>query len=273
MQRFSRLVILTVVAALALLYQGTAALAQPSNDDITGAVAINGLPSTVTANTSDATVAADDPMTDCFGPAATVWYSFTPSQSVPVFLHTAGSDYDTTLAVFTGSPGALTEVACNDDLEGTGAALVFNADAGTRYFIMAGTCCGAEPGQVGPGGTLVLHADVAPPPMAVSVTVNRRGTASQTGLVTVTGTITCNQSGGGNLQLRLSQRHGRLLARGGGDDAVLCGPARSTWSMQLSSETAVVFGSGQADVTWSAVACDRLTCAEASGSMAVRLRR
>ena len=131
MRRITRLVVLTVVAALAMLCHSTSALAQPSNDDISGPVIINGLPFTATANTSDATVAADDPATTCFGPAATVWYRFTPSQSGPVALSTEGSDYDTTLAVFTGSPGALNEVACNDDRIGLAAALIFSGDAGT----------------------------------------------------------------------------------------------------------------------------------------------
>lgn len=59
----------------------------------------------------------DDP-TDCYGSAGSVWYAFTPSESGTLDIPTAGSDYDTALGVYTGSRGALSPVACNDDADG-----------------------------------------------------------------------------------------------------------------------------------------------------------
>ena len=78
MRHLARLLVLTLMAALPVVFLSTAASAAPSNDDITAAVTVPGLPFTHTVDTSDATVAVDDPATECFGPLATVWYTFTP---------------------------------------------------------------------------------------------------------------------------------------------------------------------------------------------------
>jgi len=112
---------------------------------------------------TDATLAPGDPLTSCFSPAATVWYTFTPEESVRVQIDTRGSDYVTTLGVFTGTPGQLVEVTCNRRF-GTESVVRFDAAAGTTYIIMAGTFTRFGGGPVGPGGNLVLNACVAPPP-------------------------------------------------------------------------------------------------------------
>jgi hypothetical protein len=43
--------------------------------------------------------------------------------------NTFGSDYDTTLSVYTGSRGALTQIACNDDADLLQSLVRFNATA------------------------------------------------------------------------------------------------------------------------------------------------
>ena len=50
---------------------------------------------------------ADDPANDCIG-GHTVWYQFTPSEDIRVNANTFGSDYDTGIAVYTGTRGTLT---------------------------------------------------------------------------------------------------------------------------------------------------------------------
>jgi hypothetical protein len=262
MRRLTRLIVLTLVAALPVLFLATPAFAAPSNDDITGAVTIPGVPFTDVVNTTDATVAGDDPAELCFGPLATVWYTFTPGQTIQTAITTAGSDYDTTLAVFSGSPGALNFVACNDDSAGTTAsAVAFTATAGTQYYIMAGTCCGGAPGQVGPGGNLVLNVSEAPPPLTVTVAVSSKGSVTNSGTATVTGTIICSNPTNGFVNVNLTQLHGRrLIAQGGNGVGLTCGPTPTAWSVQVTSFSGVLFGPGRAEADVAASACDSFTC-------------
>jgi hypothetical protein len=48
---------------------------------------------------------------------------------------TGGSDYNTVLAVWTGTEGALTNTGCNDDYNGMQSQLIVNGSAGTTYYI------------------------------------------------------------------------------------------------------------------------------------------
>lgn len=89
----------------------------------------------------------------CGGIGATVWYSFTaPEPSSPpiggtLTIDTAGSDFDTAVAVYTGplppaTPGEMTLVGCDDN--GAGQGKVTWAPAyGTTYYIQAGGHNGA----------------------------------------------------------------------------------------------------------------------------------
>jgi Leucine-rich repeat (LRR) protein len=88
----------------------------PSNDDFDSATAI-ALPYEGAQDTSGATVAVDDPLMGC-GEGQnwhTVWYRFTAPGDGFVTLNTAGSDYDTVLAVWQGERGNLLSRGCNDD--------------------------------------------------------------------------------------------------------------------------------------------------------------
>jgi hypothetical protein len=150
-RRTRTLVVVSVAGLLLALLHISPALAQPANDDFDSATVIGALPFTDSISTADATSAGDDPF--CNGNEHTVWYSFTPTQDTPIRADTAGSDYATSLGVYTGSRGALSEVAC----EPFGGQVAFTASANTTYFFMvASACCG------NPGGTLVFR--VNPPP-------------------------------------------------------------------------------------------------------------
>lgn len=111
------------MAALALLLPAHV-LAQPANDAWANREAIASLPfSDTEAAIGSATVEASDPIVVCrLGPASqggnTVWYTYTTGASTQyVNISTAGSDYDTMISVYTGSPGSFELVAggCNDD--------------------------------------------------------------------------------------------------------------------------------------------------------------
>jgi Leucine-rich repeat (LRR) protein len=88
----------------------------PPNDERANASAIT-LPFEGTQDVSGATVAPDDPLMGC-GEGQnqrTVWYRFTAPGDGFVTLNTAGSDFDTVLAVWQETQGSLTGRGCNDN--------------------------------------------------------------------------------------------------------------------------------------------------------------
>jgi hypothetical protein len=158
MKRF----VIPVTVVLAVMALMAPAFAQPTNDDLTAATEVTGLPFTETLDTTDATVEPGEPVEgDEFCPprGSTVWYALTLDTTQPVSVNTAGSDYDTTLAVYTGSGfGDLSLVDCNDDtFFGLEAAVTFEAEAGVTYLVQVGSFGGdfggllqisfAEPGK------------------------------------------------------------------------------------------------------------------------------
>lgn len=75
--------------------------------------------------------------------ANTVWYTVTGTGG-PITIDTAGSDFDTVIAVYSGSPGSLETVACVDDvpLDPVGrtlqASVTFDSVAGQTYYVQIG---------------------------------------------------------------------------------------------------------------------------------------
>jgi len=110
-----------------------------ANDDFDGAQQFDSLPFDDSRDVLRATTAPDDPW--CLTSSTnTVWYRYTPSSDVAVAADTAGSDYDTRLCVYVGTRGNLSEVASNDDANGTFfAALTTNVQAGATYWFMVAT--------------------------------------------------------------------------------------------------------------------------------------
>ena len=75
----------------------------PANDEFAAAEVIVKSPFATFTSTLEATTAPDDP--SCFGNDASVWYAYTPPVSTMITADTFGSDYDTTLSVYTGAQG------------------------------------------------------------------------------------------------------------------------------------------------------------------------
>jgi hypothetical protein len=135
----------------------------PVNNDFDSAMVISQMPYVDMTDTSFATWATDDP-TECPHNSGSVWYVFTPLVDMVIEANTAGSYYDTTLAVYTGTRGNLSLVpgACNDDSQyGLQSAVSFTATAGITYYFLVGRCCGI--GGNG-GGYLVFHVVPQLPP-------------------------------------------------------------------------------------------------------------
>jgi len=117
-------------------------VAPPTNDDFDTPTEINTIPYNGTLNTGGSSEADDDPeITNCGLNAgiATVWFQFTAPTNGEFLIDTRGSDYDTILAVWTGSRGNLSPVACNDDIGGdpwdTDSQLAIRVITGTVYYI------------------------------------------------------------------------------------------------------------------------------------------
>jgi hypothetical protein len=95
-----------------------------------------------TASTTYATTQPGEPRA-CGNIGATVWYSFYAPSGTTFVLDTAGSDFDTVVAVYRVDgwppfPGA-TLVDCNDNAGGSPQArLTFTAESGSQYFVQAG---------------------------------------------------------------------------------------------------------------------------------------
>lgn len=110
---------------------------------------------TYRVDTRGATLEPDEPR-PCADIGKTVWYSFYANSDQTIDITTAGSDFDTVLAVhafmdpFTlpSPPGGLENIACEDDGAGA-AALALDAKANTQYWIQAG-------GARGAGGSLSI---------------------------------------------------------------------------------------------------------------------
>jgi hypothetical protein len=125
------------------------------NDDFSQAIVIAG--SSYSQNTTTATTATDDPVFTCASGQKykTVWYRFTPPQNGVLTVSTSGSNYDTVLAVWTGTRGSLVNPpgGCNDDvIPGTTTTSLIsdlNVSGGITYYIEVAD-------YFDTGGTLVL---------------------------------------------------------------------------------------------------------------------
>ncbi len=111
--------------------------APPSNDDLANAIVLRGTSGTTSGSNVNATEQEFEPNHAGNMAGRSVWWAWTAPAGGVVTITTAGSDFDTLLAVYTGtSVTALTPIASNDDYGGTPQSRVdFAAAAGTTYRI------------------------------------------------------------------------------------------------------------------------------------------
>ena len=113
------------------------------NDNFAQAQTLSGSSGSVAGTNAGATKESGEPQHGGDPGGRSLWHSWTAPFSGPVLLTTSGSDFDTLLAVYTGtSVNALTLVAANDDsshADNLGhiltSSLTFTATAGTTYKI------------------------------------------------------------------------------------------------------------------------------------------
>lgn len=107
------------------------------NDDFADATVIAGSIGSVSGSNEEATREAGEPEHAGSG-LTSVWWRWTAPADGPVVVNTFGSDFDTVLAVYTGTLADLTEVVANDDDETVDdytSRVEFAAVAGAVYHI------------------------------------------------------------------------------------------------------------------------------------------
>jgi hypothetical protein len=141
-----------------------------TNDDFNYATSIPSAPTYLASkSTVTATSASDDPAVPACGSGAghkSVWWKFTPNAPGSLTVNTATSDYDTLLAIWTGTRGALVPVACNDNVSGTDSTSLISGllvKPGVTYYIEV-----IQPGALDTGGNLVLSVNFTTAAQTVS---------------------------------------------------------------------------------------------------------
>lgn len=142
------------------------AFGAPANDSFAAAQPLSGNPVSASGSNVDATMEPGEPSHAGQPGGHSVWWAWTAAASGSVTIGTCGSDFDTLLAVYTGSAvGALGPVASNDDTCGSQSSVTFNAQAGQVYRI-------AVDGAYDETGNIQLN--VAPTLTVSAVTLTRR---------------------------------------------------------------------------------------------------
>jgi hypothetical protein len=163
----------------------------PANDNFAGAatLTLSGTTAQLTGTSVAATKQAGEPNHGNDAGGHSVWWKWTAASSGAMTLDTAGSKFDTTLGVYTGSSiSALTTIASNDDVQDgviRTSAVSFAATSGTTYYI-------AVDGFGGESGSIVLNATFAPP-QAPGITAQPSSASAYAGDV-----VTFSVSAGGS---------------------------------------------------------------------------
>src|SRR6185295_4658322 len=96
------------------------AFAAPANDMFANAIVLSGSSGVQTGDNFDATSELGEPQHDDLSPHTSVWYRWTAPDSGLLTVRTAGSSFDTILAVYTGAQlSTLNSVASNDEADDT----------------------------------------------------------------------------------------------------------------------------------------------------------
>jgi subtilisin family serine protease len=117
----------------------------PANDSVAEAAPVSVAdPYPIVQPAHSATAASDDPPLSCVTSYGfSLWFETQPDTPAPLAIDTAGSNYDTVLAIFRrDASGSLIEVACNDDdtLPGTRtSSIILQPTAGESYAIVVGS--------------------------------------------------------------------------------------------------------------------------------------
>lgn len=249
-------VLISTAAAVALVPAFLVAPAQaepPANDDISGATVVTTTPGTYSVDTTEATADRTDGRR--VG-AHSVWFTFRSDHTGRFALTTAGSSYDTQLAVFAG-PRNHRRLVDADRNRGPGdsAAVRTRVHDGVKYWI-AVSSQGPSPSS---GTALLTIGQVANP--GFELTNLEATSGSLSGRLTVTADVTCTTESLLYVYVRASQRVGDNVALGywdaGGFDCRPDAPIPVT--LEFDSVTGWAFQPGQAVLSGSYEIWDGIT--------------
>jgi PKD domain-containing protein len=150
---------ISIVTVLMLALSGVSpAFAVGTNDNFANATQIFSLPYNVNQDNYSATFEAGEPTPTCgYGyNLSTIWYSYTPSANTSLTATSSYYYFPPVLAVYFGSFGNLTQVACGNYYPN----LTFQAQAGVTYYFQLDSY---YPGNQGP---IPFSLQVTPPPTA-----------------------------------------------------------------------------------------------------------
>lgn len=121
---------------------------RPANDNFANRITLTGASVSTTGDSSYASAELGEPAHANVNPTNSIWWKWTAPASGPVRLSTAGSAFDTVLAVYTGTSNfnSLFQVAYGTDVSATDptSVVVFNAVSGVEYQIVVDGRFGAR---------------------------------------------------------------------------------------------------------------------------------
>ena len=109
----------------------------PLNDNLAGATAVTALPFTSMVEITDATNEPGEPQICIFMPT-TVWYAFTPTETIKVQADTQGSTIDANVNVYHATGDGFPNMQNLGCSIFSGGATVFLAEAGEAYYLQVG---------------------------------------------------------------------------------------------------------------------------------------
>ena len=168
-------------------------ISPPGNDDFVNRVLLAAGTTQATGSNRLSTFETGEPQFPSVAGTKSVWWEWAAGTTGSITVTTSGSDYDTTLAIYSGSGtlASLVHLGSNDDFSGLASSVTFSATSGQRYYVQVNGYSSAEgsitlnypaPANVNsppvivtqPAGTILVAGD----PLALSVTAS--GTAPLT---------------------------------------------------------------------------------------------
>ena len=136
----------------------------PANDSFANAQTVIGVTGTTTGTNTGASKESGEPNHGGNTGGRSIWYGWTAPSTGTATFQTCGSDYDTTLAAYTGAVvNSLTSLASNDDHCGLQSRIEFPVTSGTTYRIAVD---GYSDGYSADYGDVALSWSItAPPPL------------------------------------------------------------------------------------------------------------
>ena len=117
----------------------------PGNDNFTSADVVTSLPFSTTTDISDATSESNESQY-CYFMERTVWYSFTPAETMRVHADTFGSGINGNVTIFRAAGPGISDLQFLN-CSGPSSSPIFTAEAGLTYYFQVGAAFG-EMGNV-----------------------------------------------------------------------------------------------------------------------------